>query len=129
MGWAIAASMDPELREQEESLVRSLIQTLRADRASRMELIDSLLDDVSDVDRLFDLWSEWWRSFLLVQAGVSDHDSDNHPVMGHDVELGISPQEAVSVIKRIDEAREWVRANVNVRLALETLALHLPEAS
>lgn len=129
MGWAIAASMDPELREQEESLVRSLIQTLHADRASRMEIIDLLLDDLSDVDRLFDLWSEWWRSFLLVQAGMSDHDSDTSPAMGHEVELSISPQEAVSVIKRIDEAREWVRANVNVRLALETLALHLPEAS
>lgn len=129
MGWALEASMDPELREREESLVRALIQTLRADRASRMELIDHLLDDVSDVDRLFDLWSEWWRSFLLVQAGVPDGADNSRHGLGNDVELSISPQEAVSVIKRIDEAREWIRANVNARLALETLALHLPEAS
>lgn len=129
MGWAIEASEDPELREQEEALIRTLIQTLQADRASRMELIDNLLDDASDLDRLFDLWNQWWRSFLLAQAGVLKSSNDDWHALGKDVELRLSPQEAVVVIKRIDEAREWVRANVNARLALETLVLHLPEAS
>ena len=120
---------DPDLREQEEALVRLLIQTLQADRVARMELVDVLLDNTAELDRLFDLWSEWWRSFLLAQAGVPGGEDDNSHALVKDVELSISPQEAVGVIKRIDETREWVRANVNVRLALETLALHLPEAS
>lgn len=129
MGWAIDASIHPDLREQEEALVRLLIQTLQADRVARMELVDVLLDNAAELDRLFDLWSEWWRSFLLAQAGVPGGEDDNKHALVKDVELSISPEEAVGVIKRIDETREWVRANVNVRLALETLALHLPEAS
>lgn len=129
MGWAIDASMHPELREEEESLVQLLMQTLRADRVARLEFVDQLLDDVSDLDRLFDLWSEWWRYFLLAQAGMPGGGAGDQHAMIEDVELSISPQETVGVIKRIDETREWVRANVNVRLALETLALHLPEAS
>jgi hypothetical protein len=129
MGWAIDASIHPDLREQEEALVRLLIQTLQADRVARMELVDVLLDNAAELDRLFDLWSEWWRSFLLAQEGVPGGEDDNKHALVKDVELSISPQEAVGVIKRIDETREWVRANVNVRLALETLALHLPEAS
>lgn len=129
MGWAIDASTHPELREQEELLVQLLLDTLRADRVARLGLVDQLLDDASDLERLFDLWSEWWRAYLLMQSGVpGDEDASNHALV-KDIKLSISPQESVNVIKRIDEAREWVRANVNARLALETLALHLPEAS
>ena len=129
MGWAIDASTHPELREQEELIVQLLLNTLRADRVARLEIVDRLLDDASDLERLFDLWSEWWRAYLLTQAGVpGGADAGSHALV-KDIELSISPQETVDVIKRIDEAREWVRANVNARLALESLALHLPEAS
>ena len=129
LGWAIQASVHPELRVEEESIIRALVETLRADRAARIAMVDQLLNDVSDLERLFELWSEWWRSLLLHQAGVSDGPGlDNH-ALGNEAAIAVSPQEVVKAIKRIDEAREWVRANVNARLALETLVLHLPEAS
>lgn len=129
MGWAIDASTQPELREQEELLVQLLLNTLRADRVARLEYVDQLLDDASDLERMFDLWSEWWRAYLLTQSGVPGGEDAGTHALVKDIELRISPLETVNVIKRIDEAREWIRANVNARLALETLALHLPEAS
>ncbi|MCY4436233.1 MAG: hypothetical protein OXE05_02730 [Chloroflexi bacterium] len=128
MGWAIRASAQPDLREQENLIVQSLVQTLQADRASRTEIVDQLIDQVSDLERLFDLWCEWWRSFLLLQVGDPDGTATDSQALGNVADLSISSQEIVSAIKRIDEAREWVRANVNARLALETLVLHLPEA-
>lgn len=129
LGWAIEASEHPELREQEESMVAALVNALNADRAARAALVDQLLDEAPDLDRLFDLWCEWWRSLLVRQVrGPMDAGNDDH-AFGTNANLNISPQEVVSVIKRIDEAREWVRANVNARLALESLVLHLPEAS
>jgi DNA polymerase-3 subunit delta' len=129
LGWAIQASEDPELREQEEAIVQALIGTLRADRAARAELVEELLNEVNDVDRLFDLWSEWWRYFLLAQAGAPQRDSAGGQALGDEVDISISLQEIVGIVKRIDETREWVRANVNARLALETLVLHLPQAA
>ena len=129
LGWAITASMRPELREQEEALVQALVRTLQANRAARTALVEELLDEVSDVDRLFDLWCEWWRSYLLHQVGVQDGLDADRSAFGSEVGFDISLQEVSTAIKRIDEAREWIRANVNARLALETLVLHLPEAS
>ena len=129
LGWAIEASEQPELREQEELMVAALVNALKADRAARTELVDQLLDEAPDLDRLFDLWCEWWRSFLVRQVrGPLESSSDDH-TFGASADVNITPQEVVGVIQRIDEAREWVRANVNARLALETLVLHLPEAS
>ena len=115
--------------QQEESIIRALVETLQADRAARIALVDQLLNDVSDLERLFELWSEWWRSLLLHQAGVSTEPGLDNYALGNETTIAVSPQEVVKAIKRIDEAREWVRANVNARLALETLVLHLPEAS
>ena len=129
LGWAIQASVHPELRQQEESIIRALVETLQADRAARIALVDQLLNDVSDLERLFELWIEWWRSLLLHQAGVSTEPGLDNYALGNETTIAVSPQEVVKAIKRIDEAREWVRANVNARLALETLVLHLPEAS
>ncbi len=129
LGWAIAASARPELREQEEAMVQALLRTLRADRAARTALVDEMLDEISDVDRLFDLWSEWWRSYLLHQVGVQDGFDGDGSAFGSEVGFEIPIQDVATAIKRIDEAREWIRANVNARLALETLVLHLPEAS
>lgn len=128
LGWAIDASEQPELREQEETIVRALVDTLQADRAARGALVDQLLDEVTDLERLFELWSEWWRSLLLRAMDMPDK-SDDGLALGNLADMNITPGEVVGIIKRIDEAREWVRANVNARLALESLVLHLPEAS
>lgn len=129
LGWAISASQQPELREQEEAIVAVLIEILRSDRAARTALVDSLLNETSDLERLFELWNEWWRSLLLFQAGAADDDKGISQALGDSAGMASSPSEIVRVIKRIDETREWVRANVNPRLALETLVLHLPAAS
>lgn len=129
MGWAIKASRDPELREQEEAIVGALVETLRSDRAARVALVDSILNEVTDLERLFELWSEWWRSLLLYQAGVADGIGEAGHALGEYAGVATTPSDVVNVIKRIDETREWVRANVNARLALETLVLHLPAAS
>ena len=129
LGWAFHASANPEIHAQEESLVRALVETLQADRAARSAFVDQLLDAGTELDRLFDLWSEWWRSLLLRQADVPQEAVEGGQAFGHPADVGFAPQEIVTAIKRIDETRDWIRANVNPRLALETLVLHLPEAS
>ncbi len=146
MGWALDAAANPELRGQEESLVRALVESLRADRAARTAVVDQLLDEADDLDRLFDLWIEWWRSSLLGHTGVPQpRVEDGLTDEGRNIEedgefaetgqefggagLRFSLHEIVTAIKRIHEARDWIRANVNARLALETLVLHLPETS
>ncbi len=129
LGWALQASTEPELREQEEAMVSALIDMLQTDRAARIAAVERLLDDVSDHERLFELWSEWWRALLFQQLGVTDSAGEDTHVLGGELSFDISPQEIVRALQRIEETREWVRANVNARLALETLVLHLPEAS
>ena len=141
LGWALQAATNPEVREQEEGMVRALVESLQVDRAARTKWVDQLLDEASDLERLFDLWIEWWRSCLLSHTGASreaDSDSssencgnDNASAQefGRVVGLSFSILECVTAIKRIHEARDWIRANVSPRLALETLVLHLPETS
>ncbi len=141
LGWALQAAANPEIRAQEEAMVRALVESLQADRAARTAWVEQLLDEAADLERLFDLWIEWWRSCLLGRTGAppeTDTGSDaeeggasnaSGQAFGRAAGLSFSLQECVTAIKRIHEARDWIRANVNPRLALEALVLHLPETS
>jgi DNA polymerase-3 subunit delta' len=83
----------------------------------------------SDVFIVLDTWIEWWRDVLLVAGGAdaaivnAERAADLHRQAAR---LGV--ESAAAGIGALRQARRDLEQNVNPRLALDALMLHLPSA-
>jgi DNA polymerase-3 subunit delta' len=127
-GWALAALADPEQvlarTRQVERLEGLLVQRPRRRLPAAAEF-----GEPAAAKDVLDVWLGWWRDALLVQQDLSDLvvNADRLESLRR---LGAAhPPAAVwGALRRIQEAREQVDANANVRLAVEALLLDLPES-
>jgi DNA polymerase-3 subunit delta' len=76
-----------------------------------------------------ELWQSWWRDLLLTAAGCDEaiiHVDRRDELRQAAARYPLA--EAHAFIARLDAAARQLRENVNPQLALENLALHLPQA-
>lgn len=126
-GWAIAAVEDSDRVTTHAQRIDLLETLLSLPRRQRLPAAAEM-GDAAAVKSVLDIWLGWWRDALLVQQGLPDLVANagrveqlRHLGAGH-------PPEAVwRAMTRIQETRQHVDANVNVRLAVEALLLDLPE--
>ena len=84
--------------------------------------------DAAGAKTALDVWLGWWRDALLVQQGCADlvANADRLEPLRR---LGAAQPTAQvwRAMARVQETRQQLDANANVRLAMEALLLDLPE--
>ncbi len=132
LGWAINALQDTSLlAERDESFHRmkeSLSDGLGERFAYATDLAARFARDRAEVAGLLDLWLEWWRDVLLVQAGCDEEVVNQH--LFEDLRQIARACDLASVVRAMEAlraAKQNLTFNANARLALEVLFLELPQ--
>jgi DNA polymerase-3 subunit delta' len=126
-GWAFAAAGDPERVAAHTQQVELLEGLLARPRRQRLPAAAGFADAGATRDVL-DIWLGWWRDALLVQQDLPDLVANADRIEALRRFGAAHPPTAVwQAMHRIQETRQLVDANVNVRLAVEALLLDLPD--
>ncbi|MDP9352159.1 MAG: DNA polymerase III subunit delta' [Chloroflexota bacterium] len=130
-GWALQAASDPSLLQTHDENVAALLQALEGGAVARLALAEKLGKRWTAGHRaqvyaaLFD-WLGYWRSVMRVAAGEKDPGLDEHQKAAAE-RLARHGVDATSrAAGRTLEAISQLDANVNTRMAVETLLLDLP---
>jgi DNA polymerase III subunit delta' len=127
-GWSLATLADPTRLEHRQAQVETL-ESLLAQAPVRRLAAAGTFGDATSTNEVLDVWLTWWRDALLLQQGCAELVTNVDRLfqlegLGAVHDVGTCWQALV----RIQEARQQVDANVNVRLAVEALLLDLPQA-
>jgi DNA polymerase-3 subunit delta' len=127
-GWALAAAEDGGVLEARRKQLDQLEALLDRPPAERLAAAASFADSAtgrSSARAALDTWQTWWRDALLVREGCPELvvNVDRLEALQR---LDVSSPECWRAVRRLQEAREQLDANANVRLAVEGLLLDLP---
>ena len=83
----------------------------------------------AEVGQWLGLLLQWWRDLLLVKGGRPEMavNADRLETL-EETAAELSLQAIADALRRVEEAADHLERNVNPRLALEVLMLHLPVA-
>ena len=126
-GWAISALTDEASLGRRETQLESLEELLGRVPAARLPAAAAITDAAAARDVL-DLWQTWWRDALLVAEGCGDliANVDRVESLRRAQRGGASTVACLQAIRCLQETRDQIEANANVRLAMESLLLDLP---
>ena len=132
-GWAVSASQDAALFEQQQTYAAQLVEALSGSRIDRLVRARALSERWSVrpevVRETLRVWMSWWRDVMLVQLGLMNR------IVHLDVEEQSTLQSAAQTVSReaargaaaaIQQTLADLDTNVNARLALDLLLLRLP---
>jgi len=126
-GWAFDALADPTRLETRSRQIENLEGLLAQPRVGRLPAAGAF-GDAAGAKAALDVWLGWWRDALLVQQGCADlvANADRLEPLRR---LGAAQATADvwRAMARVQETRQQLDANANVRLAIEALLLDLPE--
>ncbi len=130
LGWAVTAHSDPALWQERIRRLDDLLALTEQGYVARLAYAEFLAKQFDTAVRTLSLWAGWWRDLLLVQKGAPAGilNLDRRAQLGQQAAL-FRPE---SVERALDDTVRTVRrlhANVNVRLALEVLALRIPRSA
>jgi DNA polymerase-3 subunit delta' len=127
MGWALSVWQDETLLQQRQQDLDRLLELLSSDRVQRLDFAWKASRDPEGARRLLAVWTGWWRDLLLLcSQGPGyvlnvDRLDELQALINHS-----STAQAWSTIRALQDACVQLDANVNARLALESLLLQLP---
>ena len=132
MGWAIRCVNDKSVLDRQLRRINELLSISRAPLEERFahagELAGLFLKDPSSIWEVLDLWIFLWRDVLITKVGPPELTGSS---LGMDhVEEWASQytvEDLICVIRSLMEVKSLLEANVNPRLALEGLALSIPQ--
>ncbi|MBI5957318.1 MAG: DNA polymerase III subunit delta' [Chloroflexi bacterium] len=127
IGWAIRTIQDPAELDQRKAALELLEQALKGNRRARFALAEDMPAEKTALLTILDLWQGYWRDVLLVAAD-SRSPITNADHAGAIVQLANrfgtdAAQDALNATRR---TLQYLRSNVNIRLALEVLMLDYP---
>jgi DNA polymerase-3 subunit delta' len=132
-GWAVAASSDPTLVEQEQTYARQLVEALSGSRVERLlrarNLSERWAAHPETVRETLRVWMSWWRDVMLVQLGLlgrAVHLEEGEQATLRRAAERVSRQAAREAAAAIQQTLADLDTNVNARLALDLLLLRLP---
>ncbi|GIV96627.1 MAG: DNA polymerase III subunit delta' [Herpetosiphonaceae bacterium] len=131
IGWAFEMAESQELLQQRRDQIDELLALQQQPLIDRLRWAEERSKEYragqqTTVFRWLDLWSGWWRDAILVAAGCSN-DIVNLDRLA-DLQAIAAPLPARhAFLRRIDQAAQQLRENVNPQLVLESLVLHLPD--
>jgi DNA polymerase III subunit delta' len=128
-GWAISAHTDPDLWELRAKHLDDLLGLVEGNAIARLAYAEKLSKG-DDVETVLGLWAAWWRDILLVQQRLPEGilNLDRRAQLLQQAELFRAEQVEAEITDLVQTLRR-IRANVNLRLALDVLLLRLPKPS
>jgi DNA polymerase-3 subunit delta' len=127
VGWALDACQDETVLNRRQKSLDQLGRLLPAGRVERFDYAWKASRDVAGARKQINLWIGWWRDLLLLHY---QHTSDVINVDRLDELRSLSGQgterQIYATLKALQTAGEYLEANVNARLVLESLMLRLP---
>ncbi len=127
LGWAVAAHTDPELWDRRTRHLDDLLGLLAGNAIARLAYAERL-SRADDVETVLGLWATWWRDVLLVQQRIPETvlNLDRKPQLLQQAEL-FGAEQVQLALADLMQTLHRIRANVNLRLALDVLLLRLPK--
>ena len=132
LGWAVTAVNAGSLLKKRNEWLEGMLATIDAGYEERFNYAAQLAGRFSrnrrEVQEKLDLWLEWWRDLLLVNAGCSDEVVNIDRLLVLTEMAGNYSLAHIRVfIEDIRSTGENLRLNANPQLALEVLMLSIPE--
>ena len=134
IGWAIAHRAEDELWETRRQAMDLLGDLVPGSVVTRLGLVEGLArqyqGDTGPVLTHIDFWTYWWRDVWLRQHSLPEHCV--HVDCSQDTEDSARrtrPALVQDFIQQLEKAQLHLRRNVNVRVVLTNLALHMPVLS
>ena len=119
-GLAMRMHADPTMGVLRASAEAEVARLAIGSRNERFDVSDRLSGgwyrERESVLATLDLWREWWRSALLVGAGVE----------GAHANVDCNAEEALRALRAVQTARERLLANTSAQVALDVMMLNLP---
>jgi len=134
LGWALSAAVDDSLLQRRAERIDRLLDITNGDYEERFDYVAQLATQFSQsrdlVQKILDLWLDWWRDLLLVKLGCNDAITNiDLKAMLVDMSRGYNLAHIKAFINSIQAAGEQLRQNANPRLVLEVLMLSMPVRS
>jgi len=135
IGWVLAAAQEADsssrlaIRAEALEMAQSLSSLSLGERFAVAEQLAARFGrDRPGVLETLEIWREWWRDVLIVQAGAGEGitNVDMAALLAEDAHR-YDPEDVVTFLRTIGATAGYLEANVNARLALETLMLTHPE--
>jgi DNA polymerase-3 subunit delta' len=127
IGWAVEAAQDPNALTRRNQRLDRLVALTGASRVDRLGFAEQAARRAEDLPELLEEWLNWWRDLLLVQGGCPDAVTNvDRRAQLEQQALSYSPAQIAAVIRELQATLVRLEQNVNPRLAMEVLLLHLP---
>jgi len=129
LGWALEAAADESLLTDRTNALDALEMLLEQDRIGRFKYAEQLSAAAhkDKLPALLTLWQSYWRDVLLLisasHIGITNRDR-KHTLAQLAAALHI--EDAQRVLNAVQRTSNYLKQNVNTRLALEVLMLDLP---
>jgi DNA polymerase-3 subunit delta' len=127
LGWAVQRLTDENAWDERTRRMAQARDLPRQNRVQRLAYAEELSRTSAALQPTLALWASWWRDVMLVQQGCSGsvRNVDLAAYLEHDA-ASFDPVHVQRYLARLQAAPTQINQNVNVRLLLETLVLHLP---
>jgi len=136
-GFALRLAEDPTWLERREESIRDLLRLLSKGRAERFAYAErfrpkkkgeTLKDVRDDLGERLQLWLGVWRDVFMLSTGL-DEQVQNTDLVSQMRQLAsaLGRERAVRALTSVESCLHNIMAYANIRLALETLMLELPQ--
>ncbi|MFZ2361252.1 MAG: DNA polymerase III subunit delta' [Anaerolineae bacterium] len=127
LGWAVQRLGDDKAWNERAQRLAQMRDLPRQNRVQRLAWAEELSRSPAALQPALALWASWWRDVLLVQQGCGDfvRNVDLAAELAHEA-AGYDPSHVQRYLARLQAAPTQINQNVNARLLLETLVLHVP---
>ena len=128
LGWAVASHTDPDLWQARAKYLDDLLALTAEGHFGRLAYAETLSRAGADIETALGLWATWWRDVLLIQRDLGDEvrNLDRKAQLLQQASLFRSEQVEDALGDLLQTARR-IKANVNMRLALDVMLLRLPK--
>ena len=131
-GWALAAAREASVLERRQEVVASGRELPRKGVVHRLAVAERLAEQFGErrdsVLETLATWREWWRDVLLVQCGAEEGvvNVDRLEQLREDA-ASFQMGGVLAFVQALGAARRYLEMNVQARLALDWLAMSVPE--
>lgn len=126
-GYASYLRQNPEVLTQRQSWLDEQHDLLTGDRVARFAYAQTMSKDKEQLPQQLLVWLAYWRDVLMrvSQSNAPLVNLDRAEEIGRLAE-GLDLHTARQVVLALERTLDELRANINLRLAAETLLLELP---
>ncbi len=129
MGRALTLLQSEAPLSRRKAALDQLQGVLTAHWGQRFAMAADLARRTDQLPEVLESWLSWWRDLVLLQAGLDERITN----LDRQAELtarrtSISPAQAQGALRALQTCADHIQKNVNARLAVEQLMLHLPTA-